>query len=130
MNTQLLCTFCDRSTLEQTVENIKATYTLVYNIIYVLSSAKNKDELFITYNIDLSEHTGKHLPSTILIHRKKETNTLYTINALNSIIKSYNNGFLDKTYVLDWTKYRNSIILTTVDGHNIVTTRVLKVIKI
>jgi hypothetical protein len=35
------------------------------------------------------------LPQTILLHRKKESNTLYTINALNDLIKELNEGKAD-----------------------------------
>ena len=55
----------------------------------------------VTYNVVKSEVTG-FLPNTILLHRKKETNTLYTINAVNHIIKDANNGILDKSYRLQW----------------------------
>jgi hypothetical protein len=54
---------------------------------------------------------------TILLHRKKETNSLYTINALNTLIKSLNNGYLDKSFMVDWNQYKNCILLT--DGPNL-----------
>jgi hypothetical protein len=50
--------------------------------------------------------------NTISVHRKKETNTLYTVNALNEIIQRLNNGVLDKTYQLEWYNYQNSLLLT------------------
>ena len=43
----------------------------------------------LTYNID-SPTDILQLPNTILVHRKKQTNTLYTINALNEVIKYLN----------------------------------------
>jgi hypothetical protein len=49
--------------------------------------------------------------NTILIHRKSETNTLYTINALNQIIRNINNGILDVRYQLDWQLFKNTMIL-------------------
>ena len=52
------------------------------------------------------------IENTILVHRKKETNTLYTINALNSLIKELNGGVLDKSYRINWQDYRNCILLT------------------
>ena len=55
--------------------------------------------------------------NTILIHRKKDTNTLYTVNALNEIIKTVNNGVLDKTYIITWENYKNSLLLTNNDGY-------------
>ena len=53
----------------------------------------------------------------ILIHRKKDTNTLYTVNALNEIIKAVNNGILDKTFIISWENYKNSLLLTNNDGY-------------
>ena len=52
------------------------------------------------------------LDNTILLHRKKDSNTLYTINALNDLIKSLNGGVLDTSYKVNWQDYRNCILLT------------------
>ena len=56
------------------------------------------------------------MPNTISLHRKKNTNTLYTINALNHLIQLLNNGVLDTSYQLDWENYRNCILLTNDEG--------------
>ena len=55
--------------------------------------------------------------NTISIHRKKETNTLYTVNALNEVIKDLNNGILDKTMIIPWESYENSFILVDDPGY-------------
>jgi hypothetical protein len=52
------------------------------------------------------------MANTILLHRKKESNTLYTINALNTLIKSLNGGVLDTRFIVNWQDYKNSILLT------------------
>ena len=70
------------------------------------------------------------LYNTILLHRKKQTNTLYTINALNSLIKILNNGVLDTTYQLDWENYRNTMLLTNEEGLKRVETEVEDIIYI
>lgn len=129
MNTQLLCTFTTKSELESTLHTIREKYTIVYNYIYILQNKSNLDELFVTYNIDTNNQPEKPLGGTILIHRKKESNTLYTINALNELIKEENGGKLDKAYVLDWDKFKNSIILTNVSGTKRIQTRVYEVIS-
>ena len=68
--------------------------------------------------------------NTILLHRKKQTNTLYTINALNSLIQVLNNGVLDTTYQLDWENYRNTMLLTNDEGLKRVETEVEDIIYI
>ena len=69
----------------------------------------------MTYNVQPDDY-GK-TPNTIMIHRKKETNTLYTVNALNAIIRKVNNGVLDKSYIIEWENYSNSLLLT--DGDDV-----------
>ena len=94
---KLFCTFSSKDGLEVTLETIKAEYAIMYNKIFVLES-KDSDEYLCTYNIEIQGSNTKILPNTILLHRKKETNTLYTINSLNLLIKSLNEGILDTSY--------------------------------
>jgi len=82
-----------------------------------------------TYNIDSSGDVAI-LPDTISLHRKKQTNTLYTINALNECIKTCNNGVLDTSFQLEWDNYRNSILLTNDTGLRRIDTSVHEVIYI
>jgi len=49
---------------------------------------------------------------TISINRKKESNTLYSINALNALISHLNNGVLDKSFIIDWSNYKNTLLLS------------------
>lgn len=129
MNTQLLCTFTTREDLKDTLHKIRETYHIIYNYIYVLQNKTNLDELFVTYNIDTNYKIYTPLSGTILIHRKKESNTLYTINALNELIKEENGGKLDKSFVLDWEKFRNCIILTNPIGTKRISTRIYEIIS-
>jgi hypothetical protein len=85
--------------------------------IFVFANAQAADNLYCTYNADATTQRGQN---TISIHRKKETNTLYTVNALNEIIRAVNNGVLDKTYQLDWSNYQNSFILTDDAGFRVI----------
>ena len=129
MKTQLLCTFTSKEKLQDTLQQIRETYHIVYNYIYVLQNKSDLDELFITYNIDTAYKPEKPLGDTILVHRKKQSNTLYTINALNELIKEENGGTLDKSFTVDWDKFKNSIIVTNVDGTKRINTRVFDIIK-
>ena len=129
MNTQLLCTFTTKDRLQQTLQDIREVYVIVYNYIYVLQDKSNLDELFVTYNINTDYKPQQPLEDTILIHRKKESNTLYTINALNQLVKEENGGVLDKSFMVDWQKFRNSIILTNTEGTKRIQTRIFEVIE-
>tara|TARA_Y100000004_G_C8889122_1_gene401129 strand:- start:676 stop:1104 length:429 start_codon:yes stop_codon:yes gene_type:complete len=129
MKTQLLCTFTTKEKLQTTLQEIREKYHIVYNYIYVLQNKSDLDELFVTYNIDTAYKPEKPLEDTILVHRKKQSNTLYTINALNELVKEENNGVLDKSFTIDWEKFKNAIIVTNVDGTKKINTRVFDVIK-
>lgn len=129
MQTQLLCTFTTKEDLENILEQIKQTYYIVYNYIYVLQNKANLDELYITYNIDTQYKPTLPLKDTILVHRKKQSNTLYTINALNELVKEENGGVADKDFVLDWDRFKNTIIVTNTEGTKKISTRIFQVIE-
>lgn len=129
MKTQLLCTFTDKEVLQDILQQIRENYKIVYNYIYILQNKTNLDELYVTYNIDVEFRPNKQLPNTILVHRKKQSNTLYTINALNQLIKEENGGVLDTSFSLDWDKFRNCIILTGLQGIRKVPTRIFEKIE-
>ena len=115
MRTQLLCTFAHRKDLDLIIDYISKSYTISEKRLFVFSNADKDSELYVTYNVEPDDY--KKTPNTIMIHRKKETNTLYTVNALNAIIRKSNNGVLDKKFVINWQIYDNSLMLT--DGDDI-----------
>jgi hypothetical protein len=117
VRTQLLCTFAHRSDINIVTEYIQTNYMIPERRIFVFSNADVADNLYCTYNANETTRRGQN---TISIHRKKETNTLYTVNALNEVIRAVNNGVLDKTYQLDWTQYQNSFILTDDAGFRVI----------
>ncbi len=129
MKTQLLCTFTTKDGLQKTLQDIREIYVIVYNYIYILQNKSNLDELFVTYNISTEFKPPIPLEDTILIHRKKESNTLYTINALNQLVREENGGIVDKSFMINWSKFRNTIILTNTDGTKKIQTRIFEVIE-
>jgi len=112
VRTQLLCTFAHRNNLDIVIEYIKQNFEIPENRIFVFADEESKNELYCTFNAEDSGYRGKN---TISIHRKKETNTLYTVNALNAVVKACNNGVLDKSFIIDWNRYKNSLLLTAED---------------
>ena len=73
---------------------------------------------------------GELIPNTILAHRKKESNTLYTINALNCLIRSLNNDVIDTNYKINWIDYKNSILLTQGDSFRKLSTKIYKILEV
>ena len=128
MANKLVCTITTEESLESTVDTIKSQYQILFNKIFVLYVESTK-EYVCTYNVDSFNMSNKILDNTILLHRKKESNTLYTINALNELVKEENGGVLDKSFSIDWDKFKNSIIVTNVEGTKKISTRIFEVIE-
>lgn len=114
MNNKLYCTFIHDEDVDEVVDRILDEYDILFNKIFVLVSI-DRTKTMLTYNIDGPIY-NLQLPNTILVHRKKQTNTLYTINALNEVIKYLNEGELDTSYQVDWDRFRNSLLLTRPNG--------------
>ena len=108
---QLLCTFSNDKDFRQVANDIREFYEVYGNRIFVFSNIKNPQELYLTYNVLNMKKYDFKFPNTILIHRKKQTNTLYTLNAMNKLIEEEHGNF-DKTYIVEWQRYSNSLIIT------------------
>ena len=130
MNNKLYCTFTTKDDIDKTLDKIKISYVILFNKIFVLESLDG-EKIMLTYNVDMNNSsTNNIIDNTILVHRKKQTNTLYTINALNELIKSLNNGYLDKTYTINWNDYQNCILLIQTEGFNKIDTKIREIIKL
>ena len=106
---QLVCVFAVKDNLDYTTNIIESTYLVLFKKIFILG-IEDSEEFVCSFNID-KEMQRKQLPNAMLVHRKRETNTIYTINSLNALIKYQNNGVLDKSFKIDWTNYSNGILL-------------------
>jgi hypothetical protein len=118
-----------QESIMDTLRDITWQYTILYKKIFVLSSP-DSNEFLCTYNIEVDGPTTKILPNTILLHRKKESNTLYTINALNTLIKQLNNGVLDTKFTVNWQDYKNCVLLTQGEGLKRVNTAIHKIVNL
>ena len=130
MNNRLYCTFVKSDEVKEISEKIQYSYRVLFDKIFVLESL-DVDKIMLTYNVDLGNSNVEFaIGNTILVHRKKQTNTLYTINALNELIKSLNNGVLDKSYSINWNDYKNCILLVQADGYKKIDTKIKEIINL
>ena len=128
MNNRLFATFTQHVQLDDLIDHLASTYEIMYNKMFVLF-VKSTDEYVITYNVEQG-NVGTIPSNTILVHRKKESNTLYTINALNDLIRKLNGGISDPTYKIDWQNYRNCILLTQHGEVKQLNTKIYKIIDL
>jgi hypothetical protein len=110
------------------IESLAQYYNIADKKIYVLQSGANKDDIFLTFNA--AKGNSAFYPNTMSVHRKKEFNILYSINALNELIKMENNGIASSSHQIAWDNYRNCLI-TARDGKvKITPTRLMKIYQI
>ena len=131
MKSQLLCTFAKQETLGEVIEEIKNNYTIVFDKIYIFQNENDVDELLCTYNADNTQGIDYNsVENTISLHRKKHSNTLYTINALNEVIAELNNGVVDSKFIVPWEQFKNMLLVTNSNGLNKINTRIYKIINL
>lgn len=131
MNTQLLCTFSDVNCYTEDIKKVTDFYQVIFSKIYILQNTDDLDKLLLTYNINPNNlNINGFYKDTISVHRKKDYNTIYTINSLNALVKDLNGGIADSNYVVDWNLYRNCILLTSDNGYRIIPTKLYKIMKI
>lgn len=129
LKNKLFCTFTTEEQLDDLIGDINKEYEILYKKIFILSSPDSQ-ELMCTYNIDTDHSQPRIMKNTILVHRKKETNTLYTINSLNALIMELNNGILDSTYSINWPDYKNCILLVQDSKFKKLNTEIKKIVHL
>ena len=128
MNNRLFATFTQQNLIEGLINELSSTYSIMYKKMFVLF-IKSTNEYVITYNVE--QGNINTIPeNTILVHRKKESNTLYTINALNNLIKKLNNGEIDPTYKIEWQNYKNCVLLTQQGEVKQLNTKIYKIVDL
>lgn len=126
MKTQLVCTFTRRNLVDETLEHIKENFSILNNKVFHFKSIDTREDAILSYNVIMDTYK-KFLPNSIMVHQKRETNTLYTINALNELIMNLNNGILDKKYPIEWERYKNCALLKNKEGFRVVKIFLVKV---
>lgn len=128
MNNRLFATFTQQNEIDELIVNLSSTYNIMYKKIFVLF-VKTTNEYVVTYNVE--QGNVNSIPAnTILVHRKKESNTLYTINALNDLIKKLNGGEVDPTFKIEWQNYKNCVLLTQHGEVKQLNTKIYKIVDL
>lgn len=128
MNNRLFATFTQQNEIDELINELSSTYNIMYKKIFVLF-VKTTNEYVVTYNVE--QGNVNSIPAnTILVHRKKESNTLYTINALNDLIRKLNNGEIDPTFKIEWQNYKNCVLLTQQGEVKQLNTKIYKIVDL
>lgn len=126
---QLLCTFSNVIDFKNVIDQIYKFYNVYNRCVFIFYNTKNVKELYVTYNIINEGHEFPKFPNTISIHRKKQTNTLYTLNAMNKIIRDENGGVFDNKFQVNWELYKDSLIIINEEFIKVISIKIYDIIN-
>ena len=113
------------------VQHIADNFELTNQYIFLLKNPSQPEKKILTYNaVTTPGNVMNTRLFTMRIHRKKSTNTLYTINALNLAVAAEHDGQTGRHLKLDWEKYTNNLLLVTSGRLVVHEIEVLKIFKI
>ena len=80
----------------------------------ISSDAPSEQKILLTFNISRYrrlEYNNKNVQS-YKVFRKKDFNVLYEINTISKIIRFQNAGVHDKDFIIDWSIFRDTLLLS------------------
>ncbi len=93
--------------------------------IFVLENVEEPNEVYVTFN---TTYNFK-MSGIIKMNKNKDTNTLFTIDALNTLaIREI--GKISRDFVPDWEQYRNCLLLIRDGELYIAKTKIKEIVKI
>jgi hypothetical protein len=121
----------DSDTIATEVQEIVDNLELTNNYIFLIKNVDDPSKKILTYNA-IPQKGSSFNPRlyTMRVHRKKQTNTLYTINALNAAVAAQHDGKTGKDLKLDWSQYKNCLLLTSGKELKVHPIEVMKIFKI
>lgn len=115
--TVLLASFIFPERLEWFTGYLETKFNISKTKVFGYKNLDDESKIIITFKLPIQD--GKQLnlkelfPNAVMIHKRGEA--LYTINALNELIKTKvgdNIGNIDpKSVKIDWSEYQNKFIL-------------------
>lgn len=118
MNKKLLITsFVFKDRKKWFLKNIKKRFGIEKSDVFIFENLGDTNQLIFTFYLCIKHdepiNIKKEFNSAIIVHKKMQT--FYTINAMNSLIrlehKLEGNNIDYRKYKIDWSKYKNKIIL-------------------
>ena len=76
MKTQLVCTFTRKNQVNEVLSDINNTFSILNGKVFHFKSFDTREDTLLSYNVIMDTYK-KFLPNSIMVHQKKETNTIY-----------------------------------------------------
>lgn len=112
--TILLASFIYKEKLEWFINHLDTEFNIQKNRVFGYENLIDDNKIIITYKITLKDGQRLNLkesfPNAVIIHKRGDA--LYTINALNELIKIKFGDEIDaKSVKINWSDYQNKFIL-------------------
>ena len=106
----LIGVFTNKNKLLSLLEQLKVNFKIDLNKIRIFTIESKSYEYLITFQALSREQFLKNIENSTVIHAKN--GCLFSINALNKLIES-ESGSIDKDYLVDWEKYKDTLLILT-----------------
>ena len=126
----LLASFVGKDDLYEALDKISEVCNIGKDRIFVFLNEEDQSEYILTYNLtsDLANTKFSSIwENTISIHRKKQTNSLYSLNAMNELIKQNNGGEINKQYKVKWETFKDSFLIVKGGRLKVIPVRLVKI---
>jgi hypothetical protein len=129
--TVLLASFIFKDRLDWFLNYLETEFNIPKNLVFIYE-IEDEYKVMVTFKFIIKYNENINLkeisPNANLIHKKG--NTIYSINALNKLIETYdieNLGNIDyKSIKIDWSLYQNKLLL--VRNNNLVITEIKRIL--
>jgi hypothetical protein len=120
----LLMSFSNAEDYRSRLQEIREVFRPEGNI-FVLESREDENEIFISFN---TEYNFKML-GYIKINKKRDTNTLFTIDAVNQL-SIRENGMIVKDWIPNWEEFHNCLLLIRNGELAVIPTKLKEIIRL
>jgi hypothetical protein len=93
--------------------------------IFVLENRFDENEIFITFNTTYNFKISGY----IKINKKRDTNTLFTIDAVN-YLSMQENGEIVKDWIPNWNEFENCLLLIRDGELAVIPTKIKEIIRL
>ena len=129
--TVLLASFIFKDRLDWFLTYLESSFQINKNAVY-LYDIEDDTKVMVTFKllIKVGTHINfkKVFPNATLIHKKG--NAIYSINALNKLIETYNVDNIGninyKSVIIDWSNYQDNLLL--IKNNNLVITPIKRIL--
>ncbi len=129
--TVLLASFIFKDRLDWFLNYLESSFEINKNNVF-LYDIEDDTKVMVTFKLLIKAGTHvnfkKVFPNATIIHKKG--NAIYTINALNKLIETYNVDNIGninyKSIIIDWSKYQDNLLL--IKNNNLVITSIKRIL--